>query len=293
VSSLDALRRPDGSFAMIALDQRGSLRAMLAHNGAAPDDDAMRRFKAQASAALSPHASAVLLDRGLGLPGSGPPQLAPGCALVLAADAFVQPPGQVVQDSDIDGSVTPDLVAQTGAAALKFLLIWRPDGEAQHRADRVGRFGDLCRRSGVPGILEGVVRPADGDAWSDAAARDDAIVAAATELGALGKDHYDVYKAEIPAFGRDPHVVQRRARDITAVLPCPWVVLSTGVAPDAFPAAVAAARRGGASGFLAGRAIWSDATASDDPESVLRDVSVRRMRDAVAALSLPAAAESR
>ncbi|MBA3852506.1 MAG: hypothetical protein H0X59_09110, partial [Chloroflexi bacterium] len=57
----------------------------------------------------------------------------------------------------------------------------------------------------------------------------------------------------------------------------PWVVLSAGVPLERFEAAVEAACRGGASGFLAGRAIWSDAIALDGLEARLETVSAPRL----------------
>jgi sulfofructosephosphate aldolase len=54
-------------------------------------------------------------------------------------------------------------------------------------------------------------------------------------------------------------------------------VLSQGVERDDFPAAVRAACRGGASGFLAGRALWSDVVGAPDVPAVLRGVSVPRL----------------
>ena len=50
-------------------------------------------------------------------------------------------------------------------------------------------------------------------------------------------------------------------------------MLSTGVSDDRFPELVGASCRGGASGFLAGRAIWSravSATTTDEATSRLR-----------------------
>jgi sulfofructosephosphate aldolase len=68
------------------------------------------------------------------------------------------------------------------------------------------------------------------------------------------------------------------AARVTAVLDCPWVVLSSGVTADDFPAAVQACEAGGADGFLAGRAIWADAVSADDPAEFLRTVSAARLR---------------
>ena len=72
--------------------------------------------------------------------------------------------------------------------------------------------------------------------------------------------------------------IAARAREIDAALPVPWVVLSQGVAPDDFPSAVEACCRGGASGFLAGRALWTATLAADDPTELLRSLSVPRLQ---------------
>jgi sulfofructosephosphate aldolase len=56
------------------------------------------------------------------------------------------------------------------------------------------------------------------------------------------------------------------------------VVLSQGVAPDRYPAAVEAACSGGASGMLAGRAVWTATLGADDPTEQLRAHSVPRLQ---------------
>ena len=160
-----ALERSEGGFAMVALDQRESLRTLLSRDGMPASDDAMRSFKAEAAAALSPCASAVLLDRPFGLTGSVAPPLAPGSALVLAADRFVQPVGEPVRSSDVDPEVTVELVTASGATALKLLVVWREANGRRERARTVEQFLALCAAAGVPGIVEGVVRP-PGDTWA-------------------------------------------------------------------------------------------------------------------------------
>jgi sulfofructosephosphate aldolase len=86
----------------------------------------------------------------------------------------------------------------------------------------------------------------------------------------------------VPLHGRgDPAEIERRARGIDDGLEIPWVVLSQGVDPDDFPAAVAAARRGGASGMLAGRALWTSVLPADDPTALLRERSVPCLRELV------------
>lgn len=52
----------------------------------------------------------------------------------------------------------------------------------------------------------------------------------------------------------------------------PWVILSSGVDADIFGRAVSIAMKGGASGFLAGRAVWASVVGAQDPQTMLRDV---------------------
>jgi sulfofructosephosphate aldolase len=264
------LARDSGTFLMVAMDQRESLRTMLAqHHGSAVDDERIKRFKVAVARALAPHASGFLIDRHYAFDEIAAARLLPPtCGLILAADALEQPPGGVVEDTELDSGLDAAAAAAEGVVALKLLVIWRDDDERGRRLETSRRFVELARAHGLLSVLEGVVR---------VDRREDAIVEAARELGSTGPD---LYKCEVPLYGRgDPDETERRARAIDAVLDCPWVVLSQGVEPDDFPAAVAASCRGGASGMLAGRALWTSALAADDPRELLRERSVPRLRE--------------
>ena len=270
-----ALRRPSGAFAMVALDQRESLRAMLREaRGSAGDDEEVATFKIAAARALTPGASAVLLDLETGLtPVREAAAIAPGCALIVAADALTQERGGPVDDTRVDEATFDDPRA-ADADAFKLLVIWRPDRGAAERAAVIRRFLERCRERGRPGLVEGVVRrPVDaGDAWDHAAA----VVACAEELGAFGPD---IYKAEVPTLGAGTDVeITDASRRISDVLACPWVVLSNGTPRERFDDAAVAACRGGASGFLAGRALWSGFLGLADPTAALEAVGRPRLR---------------
>lgn len=248
---------------MLALDQRESLRRMYPHHA---DDATLRRFKATAIATLTPYASAVLLDRPFAVTENRPPGIAPGCSLILAADELEQPPGSPVINTSLDPLITPEFIDRVGAVAIKFLVIWRPDGQSE-RARLVESFLRLAQDAGVASLVEGIVRPSGGEVWADAGARDEAIIQAAGELSALGGT---IYKAEVPGYvPGDVSAVQAAARRLSEVVAGPWVVLSNGVEPADFAAAVRESCRGGAHGFLAGRAIWSDTVADPDPAGAL------------------------
>jgi sulfofructosephosphate aldolase len=260
VTSLDAIARPSGTFAMVAMDQRESLRTMLREHGHEVDDDRVARFKAAVARELAPHASGFLIE---------PDQfrtVAPHVphGLILAVDVLEQEEGAAVEDTSLDEAVRPG----EGVVALKLLVIWRDDHRRAERIDLSGRFVDLAERHGLLSVLEPVVRHEDRE-W--------AIVEAARELGAVRPS---LYKCQVPLEGKgDAADITRLAREIDAALPVPWVVLSQGVAAEDFPAAVEASCRGGASGFLAGRALWTATLGADDPTELLRAVSVPRLRE--------------
>ncbi len=274
--ALGQLARPSGAFAMLALDQRESLRTMLAPHREGPvDDAALSDFKVDAARALSPHASAVLLDVDHGVDAvrqAG--ALAQTAALIVAADRLVQEPGGPVEDTDVDDAVLGDDAIAAVAMAYKLLIIWRPNTGEAARERTVTAFLEGCRERRRPGIVEGIVRSA-GDTTPAPEEHADLVIAAARELGAFGPD---VYKAEVPTHGRaDDATVTAGATRLSEVIACPWVVLSNGTAPDRFGDATIAACRGGASGFLAGRAIWLSSVAASDPRHDLETAAAPRL----------------
>jgi len=273
-----AIARPSGAFAMLALDQRETLRTMLAetHPGPVPDSELVR-FKTDAARALTPAASAVLLDPAYAL---GPVETsgarAPGCGLIVATDRFEQAPGRPVERTWFDADLARRGI-DAGADALKLLLIWRRDEGQEDRARSVEGFLAACRAAGVVGIVEGLVRGPRGSETLAGPALDDAILDCARELGAFGPD---LYKGEVPTLGAGSvEQITALARAMTeAVGRRPWVVLSAGVPVERFEDAVAAACRGGASGFLAGRGIWRPALPAHERQAALRDVALPRLR---------------
>lgn len=279
--SLGALARPSGALAMLALDQRESLRAMFrSANNVEPSERDVGDFKIAAARALTPSASAVLLDVETGLrPVLDAGAISPGCGLIVAADRLTQAVGGPVEWTETDEAVLADDAVADVAAAYKLLVIWRPGREAAGRERTVQAFLQGCRRRGKPGIVEGIVRSPSGEphAPDEHAAL---VVEAAAELGAFGPD---VYKAEVPTLGAAPDDdIAAWSQRLGETLDCPWVVLSNGTPADRFADAAVAACRGGASGFLAGRAIWQASLAAPDVAADLASTAATRLRDLAA-----------
>ncbi|MFC7404672.1 aldolase [Georgenia alba] len=272
---LSALQRPSGAYAMLAVDQREAMRTMFAaHQDDPVRDEQVTAFKLAATRILTPYASAVLVDRQFAwdaVVSDG--AVAEGCGLIAAADHFVSAHGELVGEVTIDRDVVPETVKRQGAVAMKLLVLYRPDGGSDERIAMVEQFVDSCRRAGLVSIIEPVSRPPlDGRRWD----WDEGVLAAARELGDRGAD---LYKAEVPLRGQgEVDEIRRRCAAITETVASPWVVLSSGVAESTFPTAVEIACRAGASGFLAGRAVWASCIGVQDVEAELHTSAVRRLQ---------------
>ena len=274
--TLKDITRPSGGFAMLAVDQREAMRLMFAAAGVPSpvEDSVLTDFKVNAAKILSPYASAILVDQQFCYRQVVEQQaVAKSCATIVAADAFIPGNGIPVDSVEIDKSVNPQAVKRDGAKALKLLVLWRSDEDAQQRLDMVKAFNELCHSNGLVSIIEPVVRPPRcGDNFN----REQAIIDAAKELGDSGAD---LYKVEMPLYGKGPQQALLDASlRLNEHINMPWVILSSGVDEKLFPRAVRVAMTAGASGFLAGRAVWSSVIGLPDTELMLRDISVPKLQ---------------
>ena len=272
---LGRIARPSGAFAMLAVDQREAMRAMFAEHSTEPVTDArLTDFKVAATRILTPHASAVLVDKQFAFDAVvDQGAVDPDCGLIAAADHFIAGNGEFVTAVEIDRDVDPVAVRDQGAVAMKLLVIHRPDEPASQRISMVEEFVDRCRSAGLVSIIEPVAKaPRAGGDWD----WDSCVIEAARELGSLGAD---LYKAEVPFKGQgSDEDIRRGCAQITEAVASPWVVLSSGVPADLFPHAVELACREGASGFLAGRAVWASVIGSDDIERDLHEIALPRLQ---------------
>jgi sulfofructosephosphate aldolase len=268
--SLEAIARPSGGLAMVAMDQRESLRAMFDAAGAGrPDDEHLVAFKLAVARTLGPLASGFLIDRHFGFDRVRRGVLPDSCGLILAVDDLVQADGGPVEDTSLDEVAAAPDFDLTGVRAIKLLVIWRRDERRAERVELARRFIELAAARGVLSVLEPVVRVRADETEA-------AIVEAARELSPLRPS---LYKAQVPLAGRGSADELRQAcTALGAAITGPWVVLSQGVHRDDFLGAVRAACQGGASGFLAGRALWSDVVGRPDVASALAEVAVPRLQ---------------
>ena len=273
--ALTNLARPSGALAMVAVDQREALRGMFAAHQSTPvPDSQLTQFKVDVARELSPFASALLVDQEFGIDAIiDQKALAPTCGLIAAADLLVGPAGGAATDTAVDPDVDPLRMRDIGSVGLKFLVLWRNDESPESRLKLVDEFNQLCAKSGLPSIIEVIVKPPTDSSRSFD--REEEVIIAAREASTWSAD---LYKAEVPFHGEgDPLAITRNAQRITEAVGTPWVVLSNGVKAPFFADAVKACAQGGASGFLAGRAVWADIVGAADIPAALREVSIPRL----------------
>jgi len=274
-AGLRACSTEAGIIAALAIDQRGSLRKALAgaagkEPAAIPDSD-LAAFKEIVTAALTPHASAVLLDPLYGFQAAA--RRAAGAGLILAYEKS----GYDATDEHRMPSLLPDWSAQAlkarGADAVKVLVYHDPDGPAginEVKRAFVRRVGDECRRADVAFFLEPVTFSAAGD---DPAAKPERVVRSILEWT---RPEYgvDVLKVEVPVHAswltaealdrsgrrRVEDAFRRAAEAATR----PLAFLSAGVDMDVFVQALELAGEAGArfAGVLCGRATWKGGVAA-------------------------------
>jgi Tagatose-1,6-bisphosphate aldolase len=272
---LAPIARTSGGLAMLAIDQREALRAMFKQAGCPLPitDQTLTDFKLSAAKTLAKHASAVLVDRDF----SYEQVVEEGTvgresSLIVAADKFHPGNGIPVDSVSIDHDVDPHQVKEVGGKALKLLVLWRSDESVTQRRDLVAEFVELCDSANLISIVEPVVRPPRRGAEFD---KEAAILLAAEELGDCGAD---LYKGEMPYGGdHDNQTLFEGCSALNERIKMPWVILSSGVKPELFPGAVRQAVLAGASGFLAGRAVWSSVIGSRNPGQMLADISAPRL----------------
>ncbi len=253
-------------FEILAFDQRGSYRRMLP-DGATYNDAV--NIKCEVVATLAPHTSGVLLDP---IYGFAPAATVPGSTGLLMALEKSGYTGDSTyrQMAFIDGWSVGKIKAM-GAAGVKLLVYYHPQSETSAEIEQlVAQIVGECRVYDIPLFLEPVSYSLAADVAKDSAAfaatRPDVVRETAQRLGALGPD---ILKLEFPvdAAHNNNHDEWRAACEaVSAASPVPWVLLSAGVDFPIFEQQVRVACEAGASGFLAGRAIWKECVAMTPQE---------------------------
>ncbi len=247
-------------FTILAFDQRGTYRKMLPENSSY---DTAVDIKREVVTALSPHASAVLLDTDYGLPSMLNVARCSGLLMALERSGYTG--DSTYRRIEFDPKWTVGKIKRVGASAVKLLAYYHPHSGAlaEEIEGMVKNIADECHRYDLPLFLEPISYSLDATISKESAefakTRPEVVRETAERLSKTGTD---VLKLEFPvdaAFDGDQVAWQTACEAVSKVCTVPWVLLSAGVDFDTFAEQTRIACQSGASGFLAGRAIWKEA----------------------------------
>ncbi len=261
----------NGIFKMTAVDQRPPIKGPIAaHLGVDPAPwDQVAKFKDLLVETLQPQSTAMLLDPHYAIPHSMD-RLSPhkGLIVTLEDSLFTEAQGGRTSSDISDWSVAK--IKRMGGDAVKVLAWYRPDASDdvnKTQQDYVKRIGEECARYDIPFLFELLVYPLATDAhqtkeYIEMQGKKADDVLASIEEFAKPEYGVDVFKLESPVNATDADgsaEVQAVFDEMGQLAGRPWVMLSAGAGKPEFREVLKHAFAAGASGFLAGRAIWLDA----------------------------------
>lgn len=284
---LRRLADAQGLFSMVAVDQRPPIVNLVAKArgiaAAAVGFDDIVAVKGLLAQGLAAHASALLVDPDFGLP-AATPHLRPdrGLVLTLEEHRYDDTPGG--RRSRLIPNWSVAQIRRLGADAVKLLAWYRPDAAPEVLAWQkafVQRVGDDCAAHDIPFVFELLVHPFSAAAapgstqalppapdYSEDTAKQSRLVIDSVRTFAGGRFGVDLFKLESPIpmaqlpDPQGPDSAEAQALFDAMGSACagvPWVLLSAGGSMRQFEHALVYACRAGASGFLAGRAVWWEA----------------------------------
>jgi tagatose 1,6-diphosphate aldolase len=260
-----------GRFKVLAIDQIGSFQEAFKKSGKDATADDLRNGKLEMTRILGPEASSVLLD------------VTFAARQALASAALPKGVGLVVRlekgckageygYEEIGWNVGK--IKRMGASAVKLLVYMDTSNKAytDFQLDFVKRTCEQCAEHDILLMTEELSFPRGNETKDspDYLKRKVDNILKSTEL--LGP-WTDILKLEFPG---DDNLDR-----LNTVAIRPWVLLSAGVDFDVFEKQVEAAMKKGASGIMAGRAIFKDWFRLSTPaerENFLKTTGLQRMR---------------
>lgn len=246
-------------FGIVAFDQRASYRRMMPPASSYAD---LARVKDEVIGALSAAASAILTDPVYGI--GAAMRMSGTAGLLLALEQSGYSGASTARKTDLIPGWTVEKIRKAGADAVKFMVYYNPQNAelATEQEALISQVVAECQRWDLPLFLEPMSysvdpRVAKGSA-AYAAERAEIVIETARRLSRTGAD---VLKMEFPLdihFCSDRAAWRRACAALSDACAVPWVLLSAGVDFAQFKPQAQIACECGASGFLAGRAIWKD-----------------------------------
>jgi tagatose 1,6-diphosphate aldolase len=263
----------NGRYKMIAVDQRPPIKNLIREKrgtAEAPWED-VAGFKELLIRELQGESTAMLLDPHYAYPrGVTMLDARLGMILTLEDSLFTETPGGRLSAEIDDWSV--EKIKRAGADGVKVLTWYRPDADravCRAQQDFAARVGEACARYDIPYVFELLVYPLASDReqtrdYVEMKSKQPELVLESVRTFADPKYGVDLFKLESPIPAADlPEPGAEGSAEAQALFDelgraagRPWVMLSAGAGMEQFRRVLHYAYAAGASGYLAGRAIW-------------------------------------
>lgn len=273
-----------GVFVILALDHRNNLRqALNPENPQAVGDRQLTEFKQQVISALASAASSVLLDPEFSASQVIAQDILPaGTGLLVALEETGYTGDPTARASQVLPGWSVAKTKRMGADGVKLLVYYHPESErAGEQEDLVSAVVEACADFDIPLFLEPLSYSLDPERKSlPSTEKRRIVVETARRLTPLGAD---ILKAEFPLNVKeeaDEKVWAEACSELTQASEVPWALLSSGVDFETFLRQVEVACESGASGVIAGRAVWQEAVSLEAAamQTFLSTVAVERLQ---------------
>lgn len=290
--SMRRLSDKDGYFRMVAIDQRPPIMNLIKEKKGAAEAsyDDVALVKSVLARSLMDSCSAILLDPVWSWPVFHQ-DIDPQKGLVVTIEEHDFKEDAFGRKSDAIADWTVGKIKAMGGDAVKALAWYRPDADAsinKYQQDWVQSLGDACKKYDIAFLFELLLYPLAGDAdqtteYREHTAKSAQHVIDSVEIFADPKFGVDVFKLESPVLASQiPDIGSKGSQEVqdwfdklADVCPVPWVMLSAGANKESFKKVVYHASKAGASGYLAGRAIWLDA-AQHYPDTAKMEAQLKK-----------------
>jgi tagatose 1,6-diphosphate aldolase len=286
---LQQVANAKGILTVCAIDHRESLRrALNEKNPEAVSYRQMVDFKLDLVGVVAPFASAVLLDPIYGAGQAIASGILPGrTGLLVSAEKTGYSGAGTARITELLPDWSVRSVKKLGASAVKLLIYFRADLKeaASKQLDLVGKVAQQCIEEDIPLLVESV-------SYLTAEEKDnpeeffkkkpELVVESARRLTALP---IDILKSEFPAdidYEKDEAKLKSYCQELSQASRLPWVLLSAGADFERFRKEVEIACKAGASGFMAGRALWQEAShmsSREERQNFFKSQTVSRLKE--------------
>jgi tagatose 1,6-diphosphate aldolase len=267
IRGLKQISDAKGILTVCAIDHRESLqKALNEKNPGAVGYQDMVDFKLDLCRAIAGSTSAVLLDPLYGAGQAIASGVLPGgTGLLVSLEKTGYTGESTARITELLPGWGVSKIKRLGASAVKLLIYFRVDIEdvASRQLKLVEKVAQECIEQDIPLLVESVAYPTAEEQTAPeifSRKKPELVIEAAKKLTALP---IDILKSEFPAdinYEKDDTRLAAYCRKLSEASQLPWVLLSAGASFEHFWQETEIACKNGASGFMAGRALWQEAT---------------------------------